>query len=496
MASTCLPDIWRWIRNLPSTNQWNTNTISLCICSSESTSRSLNLSVIKSLHRQTPQVTFSIFAGFHMPIYLWTSNSFRLNTKVQEYFDEDFITRLFCSIINSVLRYGSNKKSPIRQPAMQISVDSSDIFNLAFLNLTFLVCLYELRRDLRAEFTDSLRLQLASSRSQEASKLLMRALGSNLEEKWMRSISLGITNWMMELQASNSPFTSPSALFSYASSESRLWKVQLYCPMAAMSIEDSSTTTPDDRLDFSLKYQQFEGVIQLAYKIIFRPSWIEVSVSVDNIRCDVCPLVSDSLMTRRGYGPEEKHFPSRITLQLTPTLQSDVLSVSVSKSTDNPIQEISTGTSLQGSFEPPKALGLSVTAAETFTMSMKPWRFEQSVHGNSAILNWFLHGGINGREIFSSKPSKLMLFRPKAWFRNRYSKASRPFTRQGGVIFAGDEYGESVRWKVSEEALGKTMEWELRGRIWLSYWPNKQRTFHSEIRGLEFRELLYLSLDK
>lgn len=54
--------------------------------------------------------------------------------------------------------------------------------------------------------------------------------------------------------------------------------------MVAMSIEDPSASTQDDRLLFSLKYQQFEGVIQLAYRIIFRENWIDVSVSVDNIR--------------------------------------------------------------------------------------------------------------------------------------------------------------------------------------------------------------------
>ncbi|XP_073114555.1 uncharacterized protein [Elaeis guineensis] len=442
MASTT--DVWRWIRNLPSINQWNTNTISLCICSLESTNRSLNLSVIKSLHSQRPQVTFSIFANFQIPISLWTSKSFHLKTKTQEYLDDDIIIHLFSNIINSVLKYGSNKKSPFRQPAIQISDDSSDIFNVAFLNLAFLVCIYEVPQDFRAEFIDSSRLQLASSRSREASKILMRVLGSNLEEQWMRSISLGITNWIIEFQASNSSLTSPSPLFSYTLSASRLWKVQLYCPMVAMSIEDPSTSSQDDRLLFSLKYQQLEGVIQLAYRIIFRENWIDVSVSVDNMRCDVNPLVSDRLMARKGYGTEEKHFPSRISLLLTPTLQSDVLPVSVSKSTDNPIHEVGLEKGLQGSFDPPTSLGLTVTAADTVTMSMKPWKFEQSVHGNSAILNWFLHDGVNGREVFSSKPSKLMLCRPKAWFRNRYSKACRPFTKQGGVIFAGDEYGESV----------------------------------------------------
>ncbi|XP_027337561.1 uncharacterized protein LOC113851295 [Abrus precatorius] len=124
----------------------------------------------------------------------------------------------------------------------------------------------------------------------------------------------------------------------------------------------------------------------------------------------------------------------------------------------------------------------------------KPWKFEESVYGYSANLNWFLHDSMDGKEVFSSKPSKFALLNPKSWFKNRYSSAYRPFTRQGGVIFAGDEYGESVWWKVDKGAIGKTMEWEIRGWIWLTYWPNKHITFYNETRRLEFREIVHLNV--
>lgn len=128
------------------------------------------------------------------------------------------------------------------------------------------------------------------------------------------------------------------------------------------------------------------------------------------------------------------------------------------------------------------------------TMSLKPWKFEQWVHGNSIVLNWFLHDSVDGKEVFSSKPSKIALLQPKSWFKNRYSSAYRPFTREGGIIFAGDEYGDSVCWKVDKMALGKTMEWEIKGWIWLTYWPNKYRSLYSETRRAEFGELLQLTL--
>jgi hypothetical protein len=200
-------------------------------------------------------------------------------------------------------------------------------------------------------------------------------------------------------------------------------------------------------------------------------------------------------MNERGVGAADKHFPSRISLQLTPTLQTNILSLSVSKSSENPARAIGIEKSIEAGFDPPNSyLGLKVTAGETMTVSLKPWIFEESVNGYSANLNWYLHDSMNGKEVFSSKPSKMSLINPKAWFKDRYSSAYRPFTRQGGVVFAGDEYGERVCWKVDKSAIGTTMEWEIRGWIWLTYWPNKHKTFYNETRRLEFREIVHLKI--
>ncbi|XP_072985998.1 uncharacterized protein [Typha latifolia] len=497
MASSFVPDVWGWIGSLPPFTQWNTNAMSLCICNTSPTQPSMNLTVTKSPPSPTSYLTFSVFADLPLPISFWTSTAIHLKTKTQQSLDDENTVHLFFDIVNGVLKYGPNKKSSLRFSAIEIKENFREIFNLAFLSLVFLICTYEAPSDLRRRCLDTLRIQLTSSRSREASKLLVRMLGSNLEEQWMRSLHLAVTNWIIELQSSNHSFKAPSPLFSYAVSAPGLWKVQLYCPIIAMSVEDPTSTTQDERLLFSLKYQQVEGVMQLAYKVIFSENWIDVVVNVDNVRCDVNPLVSESLMAERGYGSKEKYFPSRISLQLTPMLQSDVLSVSVSKSSDNPTHEVGLDKTFEGGFDPPNSyMALRVSATETITMSMKPWKFEQSVYGNSANLNWFLHDGVNGREVFSSKPSKLALFQPRSWFRDRYSSVYRPFTKQGGVIFAGDEYGESVWWKVCRSALGKALEWEVKGQIWLTYWPNKQRIFYSETRKLEFRELLNLPLPK
>jgi hypothetical protein len=75
-------------------------------------------------------------------------------------------------------------------------------------------------------------------------------------------------------------------VFSYALSASRLWKVQLYCPVVAMTMEHNQhqQLVKDERLLFSLNYQQLESVIQLVYRVAFKENWIDVAVNVDNIR--------------------------------------------------------------------------------------------------------------------------------------------------------------------------------------------------------------------
>ncbi|PSR93233.1 Acetyl-coenzyme A synthetase [Actinidia chinensis var. chinensis] len=494
MASFSFPDVWAWIQNLPPITEWRKDSMSVCICCLSSSQPSLKLSISKN-----PQSSFfslSILADFSLPISLWNSKPFKLNSVCAKLIDEETISYLFTNFVKDVLNYCPNRStSTLKIPKIDSLNNFKDIFNISFLTLTFLICIYEAPADLRSQCLNTLKNQLACPRSRESTKLLARLVGSNLEEQWMRSVNLAITNWIMELQANNNTLKTPSSLFSYAISTVGLWKVQLYCPVIAMDVEKSTNPSPpDERLWFSLKHRQLEGVIQLNYRLMVREKWVDVIVNVDNIRCDVMRIVTETLMTERGAGTSEKHFPSRVSLQLTPTLQTNVLSVSVGKSSENPIREIGSEKTLEGSFDPPNSLGLKVSVGETMTMSLKPWKFEQSVYGNSAILNWFLHDTGDGREVFSSQPSKMAFIQPKAWFKNRYSSAYRPFTRQGGVIFAHDEYGDNVWWKVDKGAMGRTMEWEIKGWIWLTYWPNKHRTFYSETRRLEFRETLPLTL--
>ncbi|XP_076928549.1 uncharacterized protein LOC143592534 [Bidens hawaiensis] len=496
MATSSFPDILGWLQSLPPPTQWPTNTKSICICSSSQPSLQLSIT-FKTLTHPSP-FSLSIVANYNIPISLWTSKPLKSTNNNTSLDQQGTISKLLTNIIKDILNYCPIKFSNayLYLPQPNSIPDLKDIVNFVFLALAFIVSIYEAPQDIRCDCINTIKDQFACSWARTTSKRLMRLIGSNTEEQWMRSMNLAITNWVIELRAMNHALKSPSPMYSLAISTLGLWKIQLYCPVIAMEIEKCNSNGQDDeKLGFSLNYHQLEGVIQLNYQVTVRDKWIDVLVSIDNVRCDIMRLVNDALLKERGAGIDEKHFPSRISLHLTPTIQTNVLSVSVSRSSENPNREIGVERSIEGSLEPPNPhIGISVSAGETVTTNLKPWKFEQSVYGNSGTFSWFLHDSINGREVFSSKPSKCALLKPKSWFRNRYSSAFRPFTRQGGVIFARDEYGESVLWKVVRDAIGETMEWEARGWIWLTYWPNKYKTFYTETRRLEFREILHLTI--
>ncbi|KAG8380846.1 hypothetical protein BUALT_Bualt06G0058900 [Buddleja alternifolia] len=494
MAFSSFPDVFSWLENLPPIHQWKTNSINsmnLCPSCSSQPSLKLSINVLKN-----SSFSLSIFADYNLPVILWSSKKIVQNPMSKKLLDDDNIPTLMTNFIEDVLKYSANKcPYSFKPPETFPENNLKNIFNFSFLSLTFIICIYEAPKDLRSSCLKTLKDQFACPKSRGDSKLLMKLLGSNVEEQWMRSMNLAITNWISELQAANDVVKAPSPLFAYSVSTVGLWKVQLHCPVIAMDVDKSSNPSPrDDRLMFSLNYHQLEGVIQLNYRVAVQEKWIEVTVNTDNIRCDVMRLLTDTLMKERGVGTCEKHFPSRIALQITPTMQANVISISVSKSSENPQREIGHEKGMEVSIEPPSAIGLHFSTGETITTSSKPWKFEQSVYGNTANLNWFLHDSEDGKEVFSSKPSKFALLHPKAWFKNRYSNANRPFTRQGGVIFAGDEYGERVSWKVDKGCMGRGMEWEIKGWIWLTYWPNKHRTLYTEARRLEFTEVVHLTL--
>jgi hypothetical protein len=84
---------------------------------------------------------------------------------------------------------------------------------LAAFTLAILVSIYEAPSNLRHEFIKKISAQLMRDEMRCAAKKLMLMLGSNVEELWMRSVNLGVTNWTMEGRWSGDGSPSPFTVF-------------------------------------------------------------------------------------------------------------------------------------------------------------------------------------------------------------------------------------------------------------------------------------------
>lgn len=291
MSEKKFPDVFTWIQNIPQITKWRTTSLSFCICPSTSDFPNSNLNLIAQKNPNPTVPTFSIIvqSNNHSPLYLWTTKQdLNINPNSPNPFDEQTIVSLLFNFVESILTYTSNSSnySTIKIPNPDSSkIDGlKDIFNAVILTLSFVVCVYETPLYLRENCLNTLKNHLVTCHARQATISLMKLLGSNLEEQWMRTVNLALTNWIIEQRRCESTKTTTTPLFSYAVSAYGLWKVQLYCPVEAMEIERSSNPTADSRLLFSLKFNQLEGVMQFNHKVVVRDKWIDVIVKIDNIR--------------------------------------------------------------------------------------------------------------------------------------------------------------------------------------------------------------------
>ncbi|GLJ37149.1 hypothetical protein SUGI_0753360 [Cryptomeria japonica] len=495
------PDIWDWISALPAASDWQKDVKSLNLCNGSQVS--LLFSAIKKPGSQgrEEQVIFSLLADFQFSIPLWTSDPCKLHPK------EKAMYGLFLNFIEGILLYGPQKQVPrieshIDQATVMGSKHSKGMFNCAFLAMALCVCYYEAPGDIRSCCVEAIERELEKEvKNRDNWKAVLEAVGSKIEEQVMRSIALLITNRIFL------PSKDPDSLawdrsltkripspYSYSASTNGLWKIRVYTPVLAMKVVDKHSSSKDEGLAVALSYLHVEAVLQLSYVLKFTPDWIEVRVKVDNIRCNVVPLVSEEVMEECALS-EEKHFPSRVSIELAPENETKLLAVSLNMSSANPSYEMSSERSVETGFEPPSSFAvLKIAGKEGSTVSMKAWKMEQSVQRSQGIFDWALYDTLTAKQVASSRPSKMEWVQPKAWFRDRYSSALSPFTREGGVVFAGDEYSEDIIWKVKTDMEGKIMRWEVGGSICVTYWPNKYRTFFCETRCLRFSESLDLPL--
>ncbi|GLJ41847.1 hypothetical protein SUGI_0866360 [Cryptomeria japonica] len=327
---------------------------------------------------------------------------------------------------------------------------------------------------------------------------ILPIIGSGATDRLLRCLSTEITYKCVHGKNDNKGGN--ELRISYCSSSlPGYWIINSYCPMLSMSRTSkgqfADRITSDKRLYHALNYQQLQCILQFRHAVNVYRDFIEVKLEIDSVGCDVIRLhpphepISTSL-------EGESHFPARICITIGPQVESHVHSVSLTKSSQNPVTNIARGKAVEATFEPPDYVpGLKISNGMASQISIKSWVFEQSsVNRPHVNLEWTLYDSTTGKAVSNYKPQRFSVFNSKTWSGDRYSKDSRAFTAQGGVVFAGDEYGQPTTWRLNRDLQGQTVNWVVKGDICLAYFPNTYRSSHFDIANHQFCQLVQFPL--
>lgn len=521
-------DIWSWICELPNSDQWveSESPPTFQLVSSKPTKADTTQSIQLRAERTSGSnsealVTFSVYVhGFHpsnAEKTLWVSDACPLAS------DKPFLPLLLQLVQEIVSRSPTAHDSTcprsqlqkLRPEPVAWVLDShspeslSSFFNLVFLTRLFWLCVCDAPSEVGSLYFDSLltpHIELFSCNHAHVLRTFLVSIGVDAELCFMRSVGYMLAKWLIlrEVGVGLQMLTPvPKLGFSYAMEAHGLWTLKAYAPVMAMTRtrfkgqekQYSAIEAKESVLRYALAHQQLEVVIQLEYSVAFHDGYIQVNTRVNNLRFHIVKL-GFSKNDDMDY-IDERHFPSRIRVWIGPEIGSTyVASLSLGRSTENIEKEVKTQRTVKGNFGKMKISRVKATARLSTRTRTKNWRWDQDAEGNAAIFEAVLCENNSGMEVATNKPPNTISEGGKweSGLGKRYSGANRMFSKSGGLVFAGDEYGEGVEWRLSKEMEGSVLKWRIGGQIWLSYWPNEIKTSYFETRCVEWCDEVDLPL--
>eukprot|EP00268_Persea_americana_P017139 TRINITY_DN18206_c0_g1_i1.p1 TRINITY_DN18206_c0_g1~~TRINITY_DN18206_c0_g1_i1.p1 ORF type:complete len:526 (+),score=21.17 TRINITY_DN18206_c0_g1_i1:299-1876(+) len=518
-------DVCSWIRNLPSPTDWPESDSQLTLQLASSNEKSVLFKAEPTSGSNTEAlVTFSIslHGFFHPPANpnktLWVSNPCQLastrnpvslTVTLLHQLVQETIARAPASNDSMVAPFDLDPESISRafsssppEPAF------SRFFNLVLLCRLFWLCISDAPAEAGLLFFQALAPSLHTFlQCKPAMSAFMAAVGADGELLFMRTLGYMLAKWFIlreVREVSPSPVTDNRHLgLSYASESHGLLLLKGYAPVASMSragvngARDYSGIfdAKESVLKYALAHQQLEAVIQLEYSAAYHAGFIRVGVRLDNLRIHV---------TRLGFGgPEEqeqpyaheRYHPTRVRVWAGPVSGSSCpASLTLGRSTDNPETEAEARTYVKGSFGKSKSSKAKAMVKSSTRVRRRDWRWEQHADGNTAIFEGVLCNYENG--------AKAATWQPRTGSNGEVGPRGGVQRRcwNGGLVFAGDEYGEEVSWRMGREEVmremdgGDLLKWRLGGKIWLSYWPCDSENSHYETRSVEWCEEVKLPL--
>ncbi|KAF9600235.1 hypothetical protein IFM89_005059 [Coptis chinensis] len=511
-------DIWSWISDLPNSADWpeSNSQLTYQLTPSQHDEKSILLKAERTSGSNTETlVTFSILLhgfNFNSPCKtLWVSDTCPLSST------KPFLP-LLMQLLQEIISRAPNTHDSIC-PRSQLQklkpepicwiVDShspesfSHFFNLIFLCRLFWLCVCDSHFEVGQLYFSTLLAQnfnLLSCRHVVRNFLI--SIGVDAELCFMRTLGYMLAKCcMLRDMGVGLQLLTPTLLsngFSYAMESFGLWILKGYAPILSMTQTRSNALdkyraleAKESVLRYALAHQQLETVIQLEYSVSFCESFIQVNARVDNLRVHVVKLGFNK--NEDGEYVDETYFPSRIQIWIGPEVGSTYVGgLSLSRSTENPEKEVETQKIVRGSFGKLKVPLIKATAMTSAKRRSRNWKWEQDAEGNAVVFEAILHDDASGMEVATWKP--MDGGNPKSGLRKRYSGGSRVFNKSGGLVLAGDEYGDWVSWRMSKEMEGSVLKWRLGGKVWLSYWPNDVKSNHFETRCVDWCDEVDLPL--
>ncbi|XAR52881.1 hypothetical protein NMG60_11021200 [Bertholletia excelsa] len=519
-------DPWSWISELPNSDEWNSSdsplVFQLASFNPGRDKRSTRSIQLRASNTGDPDsVTFSVclvgFESADTEKTLWVSETCPLSS-------ENPFLPLVLQILQDIVSRSPTahdstcprsqlqqlKPEPVSWTMDSHSPESfSGFFNIIFLMRLFWLCVFDAPSEAGFLYFHHLlapNLDSFTSKHGHILRTFFVSVGVDVELCFMRTLGYILAKWLILREVgvglqTLTPVPPYNLGFSYALESHGLWVLKGYSPVWGMrhaqvsgQKDPCSLAEPKEPiLRYALAHQLLEALVQLEYTIKFTDGFILVNAHVDNIRIHV---------GRLGFGrqeggdfADERHFPSRIRVWVGPEVGSTFVgSVSLGRSTDNVEREIELQRVLKGSFGKRKAPKVKATARTAMRTKMKNWRWDQDAEGNSAVFDAVLCDNTTGIEVATWRPPVGGGQQDGNNFRKRYSGASRAFTKSGGLVFAGDECGDEVAWRLSKEMEGSVLKWRVGCQVCLTYWPSEGRSSYFENRCVEWCEEVDLPL--
>ncbi|KAG0624227.1 hypothetical protein M758_3G232600 [Ceratodon purpureus] len=256
-----------------------------------------------------------------------------------------------------------------------------------------------------------------------------------------------------------------------AQAQNGLWEMTLEVPLLMMpveyALEDEEPFRRYKQLT-TLFNQRAKVNIQLIATVEAQPNFLQVTVGVKHVRFKA----ENSRWDDMCMG----HFPTAVTLSVMPQSKEGTSVTMTNSSSNNTFkvgrgENISAGTgggdgATRGIVA---ALRISAGVSVNSTVKSTPWRFEQlpltDNRGGSFV--WTLQA-MKGLAFDRSNPHR-MNETNSTWKWGRRVPGNPldqlPFTSEGGVIFTGNEFADTMMWRFPKSMEDKKLRWSIQGQI-------------------------------